>query len=423
MAIEKMTQKRKKYNRKKKSYGLLIAVLLVLAAVFAGVVTDYINFKNGKSSLLFSRRLSPEDQQEKGEAFNRHFWQVLDQFRLTPDYFQEDDKGQYHFKLTLSSQAFNRFISRVEGICRQQGGKIKLKEVQRLNDHSRMLYLVKFGSRITHTIRVTRSEKVKIRSGDTAKETGKEAQKPRIDPKPGKKTGKSGTDPITQEISPIPRMAFIIDDVGEYELGALELKKLNIPITASILPDSPGAHQEALWVEEYQLKAIIHLPMQPMNSNGKTYNPEEVITLKSTDEQIRNLIERARNIVPNAQGINNHEGSLVTSRPDIMNRVLKIIKEEDLFFIDSRTIGSTVAYDIARQLQIKTAAKDLFIDHVQTYSHSLAQIQKLVDIARKNGKAIGIGHPRPTTLKAIQDSLPLIQARGIKIVYVSELLE
>jgi len=418
-----MTQKRKKYNRKKKSYGPLIAVLLVLAAVGAGVVVDYSGFKKGKSSFLFSRRLSPEDQQKKGEVFNRHFWQVLDQLRLTPDYFQEDDKGQFHFKLSLSPQALNRFLPQVQAICRQQGGKIKLKEVQRLNDHSRMLYLVKFGSRTTHTILITRREKIKIRPGDTAKETAKGEQKPRPEPKTGEKTVKPDTGPIIQRVSLIPRIAFIIDDVGEYELGALELKKLNIPITASILPDSPGAHQEALWIEEYQLKAMIHLPMQPMNANGKTYNPEEVITLKSTDEQIRHLVKRARGIVPNAQGINNHEGSLVTSRPDIMNRVLRIIKEEGLFFIDSRTIGSSVAYGIARQLQIKTAAKDLFIDHVQTYSHSLAQIQKLVEIAQKNGKAIGIGHPRATTLKAIQDSLPLIQSRGVKIVYVSELLE
>ena len=149
----------------------------------------------------------------------------------------------------------------------------------------------------------------------------------------------------------------------------------------------------------------------------------KVITMDSTDQQIRALIQRARQVVPMAEGVNNHEGSLITTNRQIMIRVLKIVKEEGLFFVDSRTIGRTVAYDAARELNIKAAYKDVFLDHIPTYSHSIAQVRKLVDIALQKGKAIAIGHPLESTLRAIQDSKDYIEKKGVKIVYVKELLE
>jgi hypothetical protein len=163
--------------------------------------------------------------------------------------------------------------------------------------------------------------------------------------------------------------------------------------------------------------------MQPTNSNGKHYDPKQVITVQSSDEQIRALIQQAKQIVPFAEGVNNHEGSLVTINRELMTRVLSVVKEEGLFFVDSRTIGRTVAYTIAKELNIKTAYRDIFLDNTPGYSHTIAQLRTLVDIALQKGKAIAIGHPHESTLRAIHDSIDYIKKRGVKIVYVKELLE
>jgi hypothetical protein len=74
-------------------------------------------------------------------------------------------------------------------------------------------------------------------------------------------------------------------------------------------------------------------------------------------------------------------------------------------------------------MKIKTTHKDVFLDHIPDYSHSMAQIRKLVDIARQKGKAVAIGHPLESTLQAIRDSKQYIKAKGVEIVYVKELLE
>ena len=102
---------------------------------------------------------------------------------------------------------------------------------------------------------------------------------------------------------------------------------------------------------------------------------------------------------------------------------MEVVKKEGLFFVDSRTTYETVAYDVAKELKIKTTYRDVFLDDIQTYSHSMGQIEKLIEIAKNKGKAVAIGHPFETTFKAIRDSINDIYSNGIKIVFVSSLLE
>jgi polysaccharide deacetylase 2 family uncharacterized protein YibQ len=329
---------------------------------------------------------------------------VLSINKIFHDYFL-DEENKYHFKLDIDEARFDGLITKIKIITDQLKGKLDLTEIQGLANKSIMLYEVKLNQKVTHLLLIT-----KLRPAAAVK-------------KPKEKPIETTKEKPKAKITRIPRIAFIIDDIGAYDIGPLELKRLKIPITASVLPDSLRVREVVHWLNEYRIKVMIHLPMQPTNSNGKRYDPRKVITILSTDQQIRALIQRAKQAVPIAEGLNNHEGSLITTNHQLMTRILKIVKEEDLFFVDSRTIGRTVAYDAARELNIKAAYKDVFLDHVPTYSHSIAQIRKLVDFALQKGKAIAIGHPLESTFRAILDSKDYIKKKGVKIVYVKELLE
>jgi hypothetical protein len=128
-------------------------------------------------------------------------------------------------------------------------------------------------------------------------------------------------------------------------------------------------------------------------------------------------------VVPHARGVNNHMGSLLTSDQPAMRRVLGLLKERRLFFVDSKTSVDTVAHAVARALKIKTALRDVFLDDVQTYEHTSAQLRRLVDIARQNGKALAIGHPFPSTIAALRDSVPWLKQQKVEMVFVSAILE
>jgi len=402
------TRKKKRKNNPNASFRLFLIFLSV--AVLTIVLLEYIDFKKGEKSFVFTKIFPLKRTTVKVSQFNERFINVLNANKIPYDYFQ-DDEYKYHFKLDIDQNRFNGLITKVKQIIEVLKGSLNLKEIQGLANKSIMLYEVKLDGKISHLLLISKLRPVI--QGE--KKYPQHPPSEKIEEIPTKRT------PAAKKKE--ARIAFIIDDIGEYDIGPLELKRLKIPITASVLPDSRYAGEVVYWLKEYRLKAMIHLPMQPTNSKKKRYDPQKVITLNSTTEQISKLIQRAKQIVPIAEGMNNHEGSLVTTNRSIMTRVLKVVKKEGLFFVDSRTIGRTVAYDVAQELNIKSAYKDVFLDHIPTYSHSLAQIRKLVDIALHKGEAIAIGHPFKSTLKAIKDSKKYIKAKGVKIVFVKDLLK
>ncbi|MCI0470626.1 MAG: divergent polysaccharide deacetylase family protein, partial [Candidatus Aminicenantes bacterium] len=373
-----MIKKRKK--QKKKNLSLVFFILFITIAVFTVALLEYIDFKKGKESFIFEKIVPLRKVAAKTDDFNASLIKLLEQNKIVFEHFK-DEKGKYHFKFTIGHKKFNGIISRIEHIAGDLKGTLELVEIRRIENKSLLLYSLKLDKEASHIILLTRIEKAVDKTAAI--------KKPEVQQKkPGK-------------IVRVPRIAFIIDDIGEYDIGALELKRLAIPITASILPDSPRAHEEASWLKEYGLQAMLHIPMQPKNSNGQQYGLQQTITLDSSKEEIRELIRRAREIIPDAAGMNNHMGSLVTADKKTMKRILEIVKEEGLFFVDSKTIAGTVGYDTARNLGIKTAIRDVFLDDGEkSYEKSLNEIKRLVAQARLLGKAIAIGHPHETTLRA-----------------------
>lgn len=396
-------------KKKQKNISLQLIFLFIFIALATTLLLEFIDFKKGEKSFFFTKIIPLKKTENRVSQFNKLFIQLLNRYKIPHDYFL-DEENKYHFKLEIDQKRFDALIANINTISDKLKGIFKLTEIQGLAGKSIMLYEVKLNNKITHLVLITKIRPAKIPV--LSKEDKIE-----------KKTAKTEKKVVIEKNSQsTPKIAFIIDDIGAYDIGPLELKRLGIPITASVLPDSRRASEVVHWLREYRLNTMIHLPMQPTNSNGKRYNPKKVITKNSSDEQIRTLIQRAKQIVPFAEGLNNHEGSLVTTNRELMKKVMRVLKKEGLFFVDSRTIGGTVAYEIAKEFNIKSAYKDVFLDHIPTYSHSIAQIRKLVDVALQKGKALAIGHPLNSTIRAIKDSCSYIKKKGVEIVDVKELL-
>ncbi len=65
---------------------------------------------------------------------------------------------------------------------------------------------------------------------------------------------------------------------------------------------------------------------------------------------------------------------------------------------------------------------DWFIDNRDTVDDVKVQIQKLGDLAKEEGVAIGIGHiQRANTAQAIKEIAPVLQSQGIQFVFLSQI--
>ena len=121
-------------------------------------------------------------------------------------------------------------------------------------------------------------------------------------------------------------------------------------------------------------------------------------------------------------GVNNHMGSRLTADPQKMTQVMDVLKGRGLFFLDSRTIASSVAYRQAQTAGIPALQRDVFLDNERNVVKIIEQFRVLIEIARIKKSAIGIGHPYPETLKALSRFPQIAESDGIEMVAVRKLL-
>jgi polysaccharide deacetylase 2 family uncharacterized protein YibQ len=212
------------------------------------------------------------------------------------------------------------------------------------------------------------------------------------------------------------KVAIIIDDMGYQKEMADRIMNLNFPVTVSVLPFLPYSRYVAQLAKEKGMTVLLHLPMEPHNSN---VDPGKGAIFSTMSEQeIRAKFLANWQDVPYVSGVSNHMGSKITENRDIMKIILSEIKEKNLYFIDSMTSPDSVGYQLSREMGIKTAQRTVFLDNEQDIDYIV-----LKEFALKYGSAIAIGHPYCNTIDMLMEAYLTFPAEGIEIVKLEELLE
>jgi uncharacterized protein len=219
-----------------------------------------------------------------------------------------------------------------------------------------------------------------------------------------------------------PRIAFIIDDIGSSISRAREFLNLQMPMTFAILPKLQYSNLLAEEIHEQGHEIMLHQPMEPYRHEVDPGPGALYISYRNAE--IEEIVEENISQIPLATGVNNHMGSRFTSCPDKVVEALKIIKQKDLFFVDSLTSSHSQAYKMARRLNMRTAPRNVFLDTSPDIRAVRRQLWYLKQHALNHGSAIGIGHPHLSTLAALHEFKQEFDNNGpfIELVSVSELL-
>ncbi|HSP35615.1 MAG TPA: divergent polysaccharide deacetylase family protein [Thermoanaerobaculia bacterium] len=216
-----------------------------------------------------------------------------------------------------------------------------------------------------------------------------------------------------------PRIALIIDDVG-FDGQHLDVAASIDPnFNFAILPNPPHAAEAAEMLHGRGFEILCHLPMEPRDDRVSP-GAHAVLTSMS-DAEIAGTTRADIAAVPHAQGVNNHMGSLATSDRRVMRTVLRALPP-GMYFIDSVTDGATVAMKVAREMNVRTARRQVFLDDVQTDDAVRRQLAQLAAAAKANGVAVGIGHPHPVTLRVLAREVPRLREEGFTFVRASEVV-
>jgi polysaccharide deacetylase 2 family uncharacterized protein YibQ len=210
-------------------------------------------------------------------------------------------------------------------------------------------------------------------------------------------------------------IVLIIDDLGFDGQPLDRLMALDPNLNCSILPNGTRAAEFAKKLNARGFEILCHLPMEP---KGHETPGRGAILTSMSDEEITRTTRENIEAIPHARGVNNHMGSRATSDRRVMTSVLRAIPE-NMYFIDSRTAGGSVAAEVAREMKVPTATRNVFLDDVATERGVREQLDQLAASAQKHGVAVGIGHPYAVTVRVLTEELPALRARGFRLVRAS----
>lgn len=188
------------------------------------------------------------------------------------------------------------------------------------------------------------------------------------------------------------KLIFIFDDAGQNEEFLSRYLELPFPFTVAVLPGLAKSFECAELVRNAKKELILHQPMQAENLE---INPgPKAITATMSTKDISNIVkENIKSLGANVKGINNHEGSLITSNIIKIGAVLEVCSDQKLYFIDSKTTKSSKVKEASLELGTKYLERNVsFLDNVVEREQILQRFYECLEHANKYGKALIFSH-------------------------------
>lgn len=214
-----------------------------------------------------------------------------------------------------------------------------------------------------------------------------------------------------------PAIAIVIDDMGIDVRRSARAATLPGPLTLSYLAYADDLDRQTAAGRAHGHELMLHVPMEPEGADVDA-GPNVLLTAFSPKEILQHLTW-ALGRFDRYVGINNHMGSKFTRDADAMRVVLEELKRRGLLFLDSRTASQTVGGKLARKLGVPFAERNVFLDHDDDETAIRARLAETEKVARKNGYAVAIGHPRDATLNVLAEWIPRAQRDGFVLVPLS----
>jgi polysaccharide deacetylase 2 family uncharacterized protein YibQ len=216
------------------------------------------------------------------------------------------------------------------------------------------------------------------------------------------------------------RLAIILDDLGNDRAAAQAIFAMPYPLTISVLPNHPHSVDIAQEARQHGFQVMLHLPMESMRNE----QPEaQELRPGMSAADVNGLVVDLLHAVPDVVGVNNHQGSQSTADAALMVELMPVLRDHNLFYVDSRTTAATVAFDCAQRFGVRSGFRNVpFLDDVAEVGAVRRQLLLALRGAQKKGDAIAIGHPHAATLQALRDVLPEAKSQGVRLVFASEVV-
>lgn len=235
---------------------------------------------------------------------------------------------------------------------------------------------------------------------------------------------------ISQASHTTPKLAIVIDDFGSYdESGISTLLQAKVPLTCAVLPNTDNTQKHLNLLKDTPFEIILHMPMQSHVTLPEDWYGPVYIKNTDTPQIATKKLQDCLKTFPQVKGFNIHIGSGVSQNKTLMTAIYNFANQNNLYFLDSRTIETKATEDACKETNSIYLGRDVFLeaDKNRSYNGVKFRLQQAVDIAKEKGYAIAIGHVGAeggeNTAKAILSALPDIEKHGVQIVPLSSIYQ
>ena len=401
MNHKKNKSKSKKNNIKKNKLPLYFLSLLIIT-IIASALSYYLMKKESPSSVKTDNIL-----ENKKEIINIPTNEIKTFEEKTPEeYFDELNKTQdKHEKFEEYTKEFDNIIiekDEATELINKENEEV-LKKVEEIKEDKKKLETI------------INDNKEKEEKKEEPKEIIKEIKEVKKVIPIDEKNIITKKDTFKYNKDTKAKLVILIDDVST---KAQKDKILNIGYTVNMafLPPTK-THKDSASIAQNLPFYMIHFPMQASSA----FKGEEINTLKITDsyETIEKRVKQLRDWYPNAIYTNNHTGSVFTENEEAVDKLFRALKKYNFIFVDSRTSAKSVIKKYAKKYDMPYIVRNTFIDNDRDYKSIQTQLIKAIEIAKKQGYAIAIGHPHTVTLEVLKDSKSLF--REVEPIFINQL--
>lgn len=401
MNHKKNKSKSKKNNIKKNKLPLYFLSLLIIT-IIASALSYYLMKKESPSSVKTDNIL-----ENKKEIINIPTNEIKTFEEKTPEeYFDELNKTQdKHEKFEEYTKEFDNIIiekDEATELINKENEEV-LKKVEEIKEDKKKLETI------------INDNKEKEEKKEEPKEIIKEIKEVKKVIPIDEKNIITKKDTFKYNKDTKAKLVILIDDVST---KAQKDKILNIGYTVNMafLPPTK-THKDSASIAQNLPFYMIHFPMQASSA----FKGEEINTLKITDsyETIEKRVKQLRDWYPNAIYTNNHTGSVFTENEEAMDKLFRALKKYNFIFVDSRTSNKSVAKKYASKYGMPYIVRNTFIDNERNYQYIQDQLKKAVELAKKNGYSIAIGHPHNVTLEVLKNSKHLF--KDVEPIFINQL--
>ncbi|MBC8216117.1 MAG: divergent polysaccharide deacetylase family protein [Candidatus Marinimicrobia bacterium] len=216
-------------------------------------------------------------------------------------------------------------------------------------------------------------------------------------------------------------IAIVIDDFGyRNDVVSEGFLDLDARLTYAVIPGHENSQSFAKNAQNVGYEVIIHMPMEShVASKGEA---EYRLMTEMTSAEIEEVTERAFSHLPQAIGMNNHQGSKATEDPRVMRVVSDVLLRHQSYFVDSRTTSNTIAQRVMDKAMVPNIRRHVFLDNDFDPGLIYKQLNELALLAEEQGMAVGIGHVKKETLHVLKEEIPKMKEQGFQFRFVSEII-